>query len=87
MLFSANIAVEKGVVVAVIVIALFIFTCRRSLKHNGWLVDLAQCGFQSMNQNAKKVEKGQKIRRAEAIQTGVINFQLYLCLSACSIDT
>jgi len=31
MLFSANIAVEQGDIVAVIVIALFIVTCRRSL--------------------------------------------------------
>jgi len=55
------------------------FTCRRSLtQHNGWFVDLAQCGFQSMNQNPKKVEKGQKIGRAEAIQTGVMNLTLPL---------
>jgi len=41
-----------------------------------------------MNQNPKKSREGSKIGRAEAIQTGVINFQLYHCLSVsvCSRD-
>ena len=37
----------------------------------------------------RRVEKGQKMGLTEAIQTGVIKFQLYHCLSAsvCSADT
>jgi len=35
------------------------------------------------------VEKGKKMGRAEVIQTGVVDFQRYHCLSAsvCSVDT
>jgi len=35
----------------------------------------------------RRVEKGQKIGRAEAIETAVVDFQCYLCLSVYSVDT
>ena len=35
----------------------------------------------------RRVEKGQKMDHAEAIQTGVLDFQCYHCLSVCSVDT
>jgi len=86
MLFSANIAVEQGDIVAVIVIALFIVTCRRSLTQR--LVSWSSPVVSKVRiRTQRRVGKGQKMGRAEAIQTGVINFQLYPCLSACSIDT
>jgi len=35
-----------------------------------------------MDQNTRRVEKGQKMDHAEAIQTRVLDFQRYHCLSA-----
>jgi len=35
-----------------------------------------------MDQNPKKGGEGSKMGRAEAIQTGVVDFQRYHCLSA-----
>jgi len=35
----------------------------------------------------RRVEKGQKMDHAEAIQTGVLDFQRHHCLSVCTVDT
>jgi len=59
MLFSANIAVEQGVVVAAIVIALFIFTCRSSLTQ--WLVSWSSpVRFQKYESKPKEGGEGSK---------------------------
>jgi len=63
-------------------------TCRRSLTQRliSWSSPVVS---KVWIKTQGRVEKGQKIGRAEAIQTGVINIQLYHCLSVsfCSIDT
>jgi len=48
--------------------------------HNGWLIDLAQW-FLKYWSKPKRVEKGQKMGRAEATQTGIVDFQSNHCLS------
>ena len=62
-------------------------TCRRSLTQR--LVSWSSPVVSKVRIKTQGRVKGQRIGRAEAIQTGVINFQLYHCLSVsvCSIDT
>jgi len=40
------------------------------------------CGSQSMDQNPRGMEKGQKMDRAEASQTWIVDVERYHCLSA-----
>jgi len=50
------------------------------LKRNGVFVDLAG-GSQTMGRNPNKSGEGSKMGRAGAIQTEVVYFQRYHCLS------
>jgi len=63
-------------------------TCRRSLTQRlfSWSSPVVS---KVWIKTKERVDKGQKIGRAEAIQTGVIHFQLYHCfsVSVCSVDT
>jgi len=62
-------------------------TCRRNLPQR--LVSWSGPVVSKVWIKTQRTVKGQKMGRAEAIQIGVINFQLYHCLSVsvCSVDT
>ena len=60
-------------------------TCRRSLTQR--LVNWSTQWFSIWIKTQRRVGRGQKMGRAEAIQPGVTDFQRYHGLSACSVDT
>ena len=47
------------------------------------LPHVGSLGPQSMGWNQKRMAKGQKMGRAEAIQTGVVHFQRYITMLVC----
>jgi len=61
-------------------------TCRRSLTHRlvSWSGPVVPKGWV---ETRTRVAKGQKMSRAEVIQTGVVCFHSYYCLSVGSLGT